>query len=101
TNSPYQPPTPYTPTPDYAQLKQRVRHALDALIADAEIHEGAVLAIAHGGLISTLLRLAVGSDTVSFWLYNTTLNLIEWKRGRWHLRYLNLWDHLPPAFRTF
>jgi probable phosphoglycerate mutase len=75
--------------------------ALNSLIAEAEASAKPVLAVAHGDLISTLLRTAVGSDAISFWLYNTTLNLIEWKRGRWRLVYFNLWDHLPPLLRTY
>ncbi len=87
--------------PIYARFKQQATAALHALVADAEASGHSVLGIAHGGLISTLLRTAVGSDAISFWIYNTSLNLIEWKRGRWHLVYLNLWDHLPPHLRTF
>lgn len=99
--------TPYQATPvftlpsQYAQFKEQSTLALNALVADAEATQRPVLGVAHGGLISTLLRTAVGSDTVSFWIYNTSLSLIEWKRGRWHLVYLNLWDHLPPTMRTY
>lgn len=99
--SPYQAMPLYEPSNVYAAFKQQARAALYALVQDAETSGQPVLGIAHGGLISTVLRLATGSDSVSFWLYNTSLNLIEWKRGRWHLVYLNLWDHLPPAWRTF
>ena len=91
----------YEPFNVYAAFKQQAQAALYALVQDAETNGQPVLGIAHGGLISTVLRLATGSDSVSFWLYNTSLNLIEWKRGRWHLVHLNLWDHLPPAWRTF
>ena len=100
--SPAQYPPVYTPSEIYAAFKDRALHALSNLVEIADNNsDGSVLAIGHGGLISTVLRLAVGSDTVSFWLYNASLNLIEWKRGRWHLVHLNLWDHLPPRFRTF
>ncbi|MCB8987718.1 MAG: histidine phosphatase family protein [Ardenticatenaceae bacterium] len=91
---------PFEPSADYGLLKDQARTALAALADAAESHGGAVLAFSHGGLISTLLRQAVGSDAVSFWLYNTSLNLIEWKRSRWHLVHLNLWDHLSPELRT-
>ena len=43
-------------------------------------------------LTSSGVSLTTGSDAVSFWLYNTSLNVLEWKRGRWHLIHLNLWD---------
>ena len=100
-NSPYQPVPAFTATGKYADFKQQAQQALHNLVKTAETTGKPVLAVAHGGLISTMLRLATGSDTISFWIYNTSLNLIEWKRGRWHLVYLNLWDHLPPDMRTF
>lgn len=93
-------PPVYTPSETYTTFKSQAHCALGNLVAAAE-SSGSVLAITHGGLISTVLRLAAGSDTVSFWIYNTSLNLIEWKRGRWHLVHLNLWDHLPPHLRTY
>ncbi|MCB8944793.1 MAG: histidine phosphatase family protein [Ardenticatenaceae bacterium] len=94
-------PPVHTLSETYTAFKNQAQCALANLVEMAENHHGSVLAIAHGGLISTVLRLAVGSDSVSFWLYNTTLNLIEWKRGRWHLVHLNFWDHLPPPLRTY
>jgi broad specificity phosphatase PhoE len=100
-DSPYKPILDFTPTGLYANFKTQANQALHNLVQQAEISEKPVLAIAHGGLISTILRLAAGSDTVSFWIYNASLNLIEWKRGRWHLVQLNLWDHLPAEMRTY
>jgi probable phosphoglycerate mutase len=99
-DTPAQYPPSYTPSETYAAFKARALRALSNLVKTAENDGGPILAIGHGGLISTVLRLAAGSDTISFWLYNTSLNLIEWKRGRWHLVHLNLWDHLPPSLRT-
>lgn len=99
--SPRQPPTNSILSDEYLTFKAQAQSALDKLVAEAEIHGGPILAFAHGALISTLLRIAAGSDTVSFWIYNTSLNLIEWKRGRWHFIYLNLLDHLPPELRTY
>jgi broad specificity phosphatase PhoE len=95
---------PYPDSPlstQYQAFKSQAQSALDMLVAEANAQNGPILAFAHGALISTLFRIAAGSDTVSFWIYNTSLNLIEWKRGRWHFVYLNLWDHLPPSLRTF
>ena len=86
---------------EYLTFKAQAQTALDRLVAEADGQGGPILAFAHGALISTLFRIAAGSDTVSFWIYNTSLNLIEWKRGRWHFVYLNLLDHLSPEFRTF
>ena len=99
--TPAQYPPPHTPSDTYTAFKNQAQQALANLVTTAENSHGDVLAVAHGGLISTILRLATGSHTVSFWVYNVSLNLIEWKRGRWHLVHLNLWDHLPPTLRTY
>ncbi|KAA3661702.1 MAG: histidine phosphatase family protein [Chloroflexi bacterium] len=99
--SPYQNHIPYTPTNEYAAFKEQAQAALLTLVAAAEFHNGSVLAVTHGGLISTILRMIVGTDAISFQICNASLNLIEWKGGRWHLVHLNLWDHLPTAMRTF
>lgn len=89
------------PSGMYYAFRAQASQALQDLVAAAEVADGPVLSVAHGGLISTMLRLALDSDAVSFWIYNTSLNLLEWKRGRWHLVHLNLWDHLSPEMRTF
>lgn len=89
---------PFEPDPEYAALKERAQQVLVEL---ADRGGGGVMAVSHGGMISTILRLAAGSDHVSFWIYNAGINLIEWKRGRWHLVFLNLLDHLPPELRTY
>lgn len=99
--TPYQAKSAYAPPAPYARFKEQADAALHGLIMEAEATGEAVLGVSHGGLISTVLRTAVGSDAVSFWIYNTSLSLLEWKRGRWHLVYLNLWDHLPPPLRTY
>ena len=99
--SPFEAPKPAAPNEQYAQFKQQTKQALANLVEMAETQNCPILAVAHGALISSILREAAGSETVSFWIYNTSLNLIEWKRGRWHLVYLNSLDHLPPEMRTF
>ena len=88
-------------SPTYTAYKTQVEAGWAALVADAEGTNGPVLGVAHGGFISTLLRHIVGSDWISFWIYNATLHELEWKRGRWHLVNLNRWDHLSPQLRTF
>jgi broad specificity phosphatase PhoE len=90
----------YEPSTIYTAFKSKARDALRELIEKAEATGGPVLAVTHGALIKTMLRLVAGSDAVSFRLYNTGLNLIEWNTGRWHLVHLNLWDHLPVSLRT-
>lgn len=99
--SPRQPPPNLPLSDEYLTFKSQAQTALDMLVSEAESQGGPILAFAHGALISTLFRIAAGSDTTSFWIYNTSINLIEWKRGRWHFVYLNMSDHLPPKLRTF
>lgn len=91
----------YIASSRYAGFKVQVRAGLEQLVARAEAAHGPVLAVTHGGFMKTLLRLVAGTDTVCFQLYNTALSAIEWRRGRWHLTHLNLWDHLPAELRTW
>jgi len=98
---PRQGPEPYELSWRYAAFKMQVSIGFEKLIAEVEVAGGPILAVTHGGFIKTLLRLVVGTDIVCFQVYNTALNAIEWRRGRWHLIYLNLCDHLPAELRTF
>jgi broad specificity phosphatase PhoE len=90
---------PFTPSESYADFRRQADRALRLLVRQAEA-SGSVLAVTHGGLIKTLLRLVVGTDDVCFRLCNACPNVIEWRRGRWHLIHLNLWDHLLTDHRT-
>lgn len=90
---------PFTPSENYAAFRGQADQALRLLVRQAEA-SGSVLAVTHGGLIKTLLRLIADTDTVCFRLCNACLNVIEWRRGRWHLVHLNLWDHLLTELRT-
>jgi len=87
------------PTARYRRFQQQAADALRILVTHAG-DGGATLAVTHGGLIKTLLRTVAASDAICFRLYNACLTLLEWRRGRWHLVYLNLWDHLAADLRT-
>jgi broad specificity phosphatase PhoE len=91
---------PFTPSLSYRAFRAQARTALAELAAAADASGGPVLAVAHGGLVKTLLRVVTGTDHVCFRLYNTGLTLLEWRCGRWHLAFLNLLDHVPPDLRT-
>jgi probable phosphoglycerate mutase len=91
---------PFAASDRYLAFRTQAQHALRVLVRAAQAHGGAVLAVTHGGLMKTLLRIVAGSEHVSFRLYNACPSLIEWRRGRWHLVHLNLWDHLPVELRT-
>jgi broad specificity phosphatase PhoE len=90
----------FTPSAKYSNFVVQADGALRVLVQRAEATDGPVLAVTHGGLIKTLLRRVTGSETVCFRLYNACLNVIEWRRGRWHLVHINLWDHMSADLRT-
>jgi broad specificity phosphatase PhoE len=90
----------YEPSVLYVNFRAQAAGALRALIAQAGVSRGTVLAVTHGGVIKTILRLVAGSEALSFRLYHTGLNVIEWREYRWRLLCLNAWDHLPPELRT-
>jgi probable phosphoglycerate mutase len=100
TETPWQAHALYEPSSRYAAFKTQVGSGFEQLMTQVETVKGPVLAVTHGGFIKTLLRLLTGTDTICFQLYNAGVTAIEWKRGRWHLMHLNVWDFLPPELRT-
>lgn len=94
-------PADYLPSARYVAFKDQARAALEALREQGESGNGSPLAVTHGGLIKTLLRVAAGTDTFCFKLCNVGVNTIEWRRGRWHLVHLNWCEHLAPEMRTW
>jgi probable phosphoglycerate mutase len=94
-------PDDYVPPVRYLEFKDQARAALEALSKYGEAGDRSPLAVTHGGLIKTLLRVAAGTDAVCFRLCNTGITTIEWRRGRWHLVHLNLCEHLAPELRTW
>jgi probable phosphoglycerate mutase len=88
------------PTERYLAFRAQVESGWQKLVATAEADSTPVLAVCHGGFIKTLFRIIGGSNEFCVTLYNACLSLMEWRRGRWHIVYINLWDHLPPQLRT-
>ena len=97
---PLAPSAPATVSATYAEFSMQASYALRDLLEMARTHGGPVLAVAHGGLLKTLLRRVVGSENVCFQIYNTGLVVLEWTDGRWYLVHLNLCEHLPEELRT-
>ncbi|PJN24013.1 histidine phosphatase family protein [Kitasatospora sp. CB02891] len=99
-------PAPFEPVPAGYRLPERYlrfrEQAEEALTELAELSGqvgGPVLAVTHGGLIKTLLRVVAQTDLTCFQIYNSGIVALDWKNGRWRLLHLNLWDHLPPDLR--
>ncbi len=87
-------------TTAYAGFRDQAQAALQEMVGAAPEPTAAVLAVSHGGLIKTMLRLLCGTLGISFKLYNTGITTLEWSEGRWHLIHLNLCDHLAAELRT-
>lgn len=89
-----------TPSERYLTYRDQVRMTLAELVEIAEANGGRGLAVTHGGFVKTLLRVIAGSDQFCATLYNSCLNAVEWRRGRWHVLAVNMWGHLPLDLRT-
>jgi probable phosphoglycerate mutase len=85
----------------YTMFKREVQLAFHDLVDRAELAGGPVMAVTHGGVMKTMLRIIVSQDAFCCRIYNTGIATIEWRRGRWHLVHWNLCDHLPAHHRTF
>jgi probable phosphoglycerate mutase len=97
---PLAPNPPPTSSAEYRAFARQAEQALRDLVECHIVERPGVLAVTHGGLIKTLLRTIAGTDSICFRLYNSGVNLIEWRRGRWHITHINMVDHLPVALRT-
>ncbi|MFF8035474.1 MULTISPECIES: histidine phosphatase family protein [unclassified Streptomyces] len=87
-------------TDRYRQFRRQVRGALAELVESAVDDDRPVLAVTHGGVIKTVLRIIAGTDVFCARLYNCGITAVDWKDGIWRVAHVNLWDHLPPALRT-
>lgn len=94
-------PPGYRPSERYTAFKEQARCALKNITRLADERDAPALAVSHGGLIKTVVRVITGSDAICLRLCNTGLTSLEWRAGRWHLIHVNLWDHLMPELRTW
>jgi probable phosphoglycerate mutase len=84
----------------YAAFRSQAAQALRQLYDAAVATEGPVVAVTHGGLIKTLLRVAAESDRICFDVFNATATILDWCDGRWRLAHLSLSDHLALPLRS-
>ncbi|MFG2981712.1 histidine phosphatase family protein [Streptomyces sp. NPDC048258] len=84
----------------YVLFRRQAESALFELAQWAEETKAPVLAVTHGGLIKTVLRVALQTDLTCFQVYNASITSLEWRKGRWRVSHLSLWDHLPVPLRT-
>jgi probable phosphoglycerate mutase len=83
---------------EYTLFKAQVRRAFTQLVHVSEEHRR-VIAMTHGGVIKTILRLILGNDSICFEINNASLTLLEWRDGIWRLLLLNCQEHLPEDLR--
>jgi broad specificity phosphatase PhoE len=88
------------PSEQYRRFRSQVEAAWQELLAEVDTSLGPLLVVSHGGFIKTLFRILADSDGFCVNLYNSCLSLVQWRRGRWHIVYINMWDHLPVELRT-
>jgi broad specificity phosphatase PhoE len=85
-------PDPVLGTEAYRAFRSQVAQALREIL---DLHsEGTILIVAHGGTLGTALRLLLGSDAFSVNVGNTTLHSLTWSGARWHIEYVDRWEHL-------
>lgn len=91
-------------SPGYSRFRAQVLGAMQRIVNSHADGEYTVLVVAHGGSIGTLLRIALGSDTLGALPFNAALHQLEWThspwRDTWSLVAVNQMDHLPPELRT-
>jgi len=91
-------------SPGYGRFRAQVLGAMQRIVAAYLDGERTVLVVAHGGSIGTILRIALGSDTLGVYPFNAALNQLEWTHSRWRdtwsLFVVNQMDYLPPELRT-
>ncbi len=91
-------------TPGYGRFRARVLGAMQRAVSPYKDDE-TVLVVAHGGTIGAMLRILLGNDTPRSWIWNASINMMEWDRpgreGSWILHYINNMEYLPPFMRTY
>lgn len=77
---------------DYRFFRSQVTRALRDILDRHQ--EGTILVVAHAGTLGTAMRLLLGSDAFSVNVGNTALQGLIWDHARWHVEYIDRWEHL-------
>lgn len=77
---------------NYRWFRVQVSKALRDILNHHQ--EGTILIVAHGGTLETIIRLLLNSDTFTVNIGNTTLHSLVWYIDRWHIDYIDRWEHL-------
>lgn len=88
----------------YGRFRPQVLGAMQRCV-EPYLGDKTVLVVAHGGTIGVMLRILLGSDTPRMWIWNTSINIVEWDRpgreGTWIFHLMNELAHLPAEMRTY
>lgn len=77
---------------NYRRFQAQITRVLQDILSRHP--DGTILIVAHGGTIETAIRILLGSDTFTVNMGNTTLHSFTWNSGRWHIEYIDRWEHL-------
>lgn len=77
---------------EYIRFHDRIVEAVRAIVNEHK--SGTIVIVTHGGVISVLLRSIFGAHQTSVFADNTSLVLLRWMNGRWHLVFANRTEHL-------
>lgn len=77
---------------NYRMFQAQVTRALRDILSSHP--DGTILIVAHGGTVETAIRILLGSDIFTVNMGNTTLHSLTWNSGRWHVEYIDRWEHL-------
>lgn len=80
--------------PVYTAFREQVANVMRDIVTQHP--NEAVLVVAHGGTLATMIRLLLGVDAISFWTENAALHHLVWDGQRWDIRYVNRREHLGP-----
>ncbi|MCL5952662.1 MAG: histidine phosphatase family protein [Chloroflexi bacterium] len=77
---------------EYIRFHDRIVQAAREIVN--EHRSGTIAIVAHGGVISVLLRSIFGAHQTSVFADNTSLVLLRWMNDRWYMVFANRTEHL-------
>ncbi|MBX3065641.1 MAG: histidine phosphatase family protein [Anaerolineae bacterium] len=100
---PFQPDSHYIPpdaTTYYEGYREQVRRALEVIFSALD-RPKPILAVCHGGTMSTIIRIITERHDLRVDTNNTGLFDLQWTDGKWQFNGLNITRHLPDELLTW
>lgn len=83
----------------YKAFAGQVFAALEGIVARSYPSRTAI-AVTHGGVIKTVLRILAGSSSICYEISNASLTVLAWSDGIWTLEQLAAAGHIPSRLRS-